>query len=84
MHLHVIWDAFKASRLVQAGVLLMIFSGLAEACDQIGALDLSSVPLLGKYGPAILATAGLAKVIFRALALILSAYKAAPTTEATE
>jgi hypothetical protein len=76
MHLHVIWDALKSSRLVQAGVLLVIFSGLAEACDQLGAVDLSAVPLVGKYSPAILATAGLAKVVFRALAVILSAYKA--------
>jgi hypothetical protein len=75
MHLHVIWDALKGSRLVQAGVLLVIFSGLAEGCDQLGAVDLSSVPLVGKYSPAILATAGLAKVLFRALAVILSAYK---------
>lgn len=75
MHLHVIWDAFKTSRLVQAGVLLIFFSGLAEACDQLGAVDLSSVPYLGKYSPAILATAGLAKVVFRILALLLSAYQ---------
>lgn len=81
MHLHVIWDAIKGSRLVQAGVLLVLFSGLAEVCDQIGAVDLSSIPYLGHYSPAILATAGLAKVIFRALAIILSALKAKePTT----
>jgi hypothetical protein len=75
MHLHVIWDTIKGSRLVQAGVLLVIFSGLAELCDQLGAVDLSAVPYLGHYSPAILATVGLAKVIFRALAVILSALK---------
>jgi hypothetical protein len=75
MHLHVLWDALKSSRLVQAGALLVIFSGLAEACDQLGAVDLNAIPLLGKYSPAILAVAGLAKVLFRVLALLLSAYQ---------
>jgi hypothetical protein len=79
MHLSVLWyairDAFKA-RLVQAGALLILFSGLAEACDQLGAVDLSAVPFLGKYAPAILASAGVAKVVFRVLALALSAAKA--------
>jgi hypothetical protein len=75
MHLHVIWAALKSSRLAQAGVLLVIFSGLAEACDQLGAVDLSAVPYLGKYSPAILAMLGVSKVLFRALAILLSAYK---------
>jgi hypothetical protein len=77
MHLHVIWDALKGSRLVQAGALLVIFSGLAELCDQLGAVDLSAVPFLGNYSPAILASAGVAKIIFRAAALLLSAYQSA-------
>jgi hypothetical protein len=81
MHLHLIWDALKSSRFAQAGVLLVIFSGLAEACDQLGAVDLSDVPYLGHYSPAILAAAGLAKVIFRALAVILSAYKSQEASE---
>lgn len=76
MHLHVIWDALKSSRLFQAGALLIVFSGLAEICDQIGAVDLSAVPYLGAYAPAILASVGLAKVVFRVLALLLSAYQA--------
>jgi hypothetical protein len=75
MHLHVIWDALKSSKLFQAGALLIVFSGLAEACDQLGAVDLSAVPYLGKYAPAIVATVGLAKVVFRALAVLLSAYQ---------
>jgi hypothetical protein len=76
MHLHVLWDALKGSKLFQAGALLLIFSGLAEACDQLGAVDLSAVPYLGKYAPAIVASVGLAKVVFRALAVLLSAYQA--------
>ena len=76
MHLHVIWDELRTSHLFQAGALLVIFSGLAEACDQIGAIDLAHVPILGNYAPAILASGGLAKIIFRILALVLSAYKA--------
>ena len=75
MHLHVLWDALKNSRLMQAGVLLVFFSGLAEACDQLGAVDLSSVPVLGNHAPAILAMVGVAKVLFRVLALLLSAYQ---------
>jgi hypothetical protein len=75
MHLHVIWDALKSSKLLQAGALLIVFSGLAEACDQLGAIDLSAVPYLGKYAPAIVATVGLAKVVFRTLAVLLSAYQ---------
>lgn len=77
MHLHVIWDGFKASRLMQAGAFLIFFSGLAEACDQLGAVDLSNVPYLGSHAPAILATIGVAKVVFRLLAYLLSAYKGA-------
>jgi hypothetical protein len=80
MHLHVIWDALKSSKLLQAGALLIVFSGLAEACDQLGAIDLSAVPYLGKYAPAIVATVGLAKVIFRTLAVLLSAYQARKET----
>jgi hypothetical protein len=80
MHLHVILDALKSSKLLQAGALLIVFSGLAEACDQLGAIDLSSVPYLGKYAPAIVATVGLAKVVFRTLAVLLSAYQARKET----
>jgi hypothetical protein len=80
MHLHVIWDALKSSKLFQAGALLIVFSGLAEACDQLGAVDLSAVPYLGKYAPAIVATVGLAKVVFRALAVLLSAYQSQKET----
>lgn len=80
MHLHVLWDELKRSKLLQAGALLMLFSGLAEACDQIGAVDLSAVPYLGKYAPAILASVGLAKVLFRVLAVLLSAYQARKDT----
>jgi hypothetical protein len=80
MHLHVIWDALKSSRLFQAGALLIVFSGLAEACDQLGAVDLSSVPYLGQYAPAIIASIGLAKVVFRTLAVLLSAYQARKET----
>jgi hypothetical protein len=80
MHLHVIWDALKSSKLLQAGALLIVFSGLAEACDQLGAIDLSAVPYLGKYAPAIVATVGLAKVVFRTLAVLLSAYQARKET----
>jgi hypothetical protein len=80
MHLHVIWDALKSSKLLQAGALLIVFSGLAEACDQLGAVDLSAVPYLGKYAPAIVATVGLAKVVFRTLAVLLSAYQARKET----
>jgi hypothetical protein len=80
MHLHVIWDALKSSKLFQAGALLIVFSGLAEACDQLGAVDLSAVPYLGKYSPAIVATVGLAKVVFRALAVLLSAYQSQKDT----
>jgi hypothetical protein len=76
MHLHVLWDALKSSKLFQAGALLIVFSGLAEACDQIGAVDLSAVPYLGQYAPAIVASVGLAKVGFRVLAVLLSAYQA--------
>jgi hypothetical protein len=80
MHLHVIWDALKSSKLLQAGALLIVFSGLAEACDQLGAIDLSAVPYLGKYAPALVATVGLAKVVFRTLAVLLSAYQARKET----
>jgi hypothetical protein len=82
MHLHVLWDALKSSKLLQAGALLIVFSGLAEACDQLGAVDLSAVPYLGKYAPAILASVGLAKVVFRTLAVLLSAYQARKDTTA--
>lgn len=75
MHLSVLWGALKSSRLFQAGALLILFSALAEACDQLGALDLSSVPYLGNYSPAILATVGVAKVVFRTASVLLSAYQ---------
>lgn len=75
MHPSVIWGSLKSSRLFQAGALLILFSALAEACDQLGAVDFSSVPYLGKYSPAILAAAGIAKVAFRLAAVLLSAYQ---------
>mgnify|MGYP005818171989 CR=1 FL=1 len=74
MHLHVIWDAIKGSRLVQTGVILIVLSGMAEALDQLGTVDLSAVPYLGSYSPAILATAGVAKVLLRFIVLIITAY----------
>jgi hypothetical protein len=76
MHLSVVWGALKGSKLFQAGALLILFSGLAEACDQLGAVDLSSVPYVGNYSPAILATVGVAKVVFRLIAYFLAARKA--------
>lgn len=73
MHLHVLWDAIKVSRLMQAGMLLVILSGLAEACDQLGAVDMANLPYIGKYAPAILAVAGVAKITLRLAVLIIGA-----------
>lgn len=62
----------RGSRLAQAGVALVVFSGLTETMDQLGALDLTNVPLLGKYAPVILATAGVLKVVFRLVVFLLT------------
>lgn len=75
MHLHVIWDELKSSRIMQAGFLLVVFSGLTEACDQLGTIDLNAVPMLGKHAPAIIAALGVAKVIFRALTMVIGAFQ---------
>lgn len=75
------WEHLRHSKLAQAGTALVILGGLAEALDQVGALDLSSVPYVGKYAPVIIACAGVSKIIVRlAIVLItgLSATKEAP------
>jgi hypothetical protein len=80
MHLHVIWDAIKSSRLAQAGFLLVVFGGLTEACDQLGAIDLNSIPSLGHYAPAIIAAIGVAKVVFRVITVLIGAFQAKEPT----
>lgn len=64
------WSHLKASRLAQAGFALVVLGGAAEALDQLGTVDLSAVPYVGHYAPAILATAGVIKIILR-LAMFL-------------
>lgn len=80
MHLHRVWDAIRISRLMQAGVLLVILSGLAEACDQLGAVDMASLPYIGKYAPVILAVAGVAKITLRFAVVIIGAETAKEET----
>lgn len=50
--------------------MLVVLGGVTEALDQLGAVDLSNLPVVGPYAPAILATAGATKVILR-LAMFL-------------
>lgn len=71
--MHRVWDAIRISRLMQAGVLLVILSGLAEACDQLGAVNLYSLPYIGPHAAAILAIAGVAKIALRFAVLIIGA-----------
>lgn len=65
-----IFEHMCASRLAQAGTVLVVLGGLTEALDQLGALDLTPLPYVGHYAPAILAAAGVLKVGFR-LAMFL-------------
>ena len=59
---------------MQAGFLLVILSGLAELCDQLGAVDFAALPGIGKDAPAIIAGIGVTKVVLRALVVLLGAY----------
>ena len=67
---HNLYQTIRLSRLAQAGVILVILGGIAQAVDDLGAVDLANVPYVGHYAPAILATAGALKVAAR-LAIFL-------------
>lgn len=61
----------RGSRLAQAGTALVVLGGLTEALDALGAVDLSNLPYVGKYAPAILAVAGTLKITFRLAMFII-------------
>lgn len=63
----------RRSRLLQAGAVLMVLGGIAEALDQLEAVDLSSVPYVGHYAPTIVAMAGVLKIIIRLLLGLITA-----------
>lgn len=60
-----IFDHVRRSRLAQAGAVLVVLGGTAEALDQLQAVDLSSVPYVGHYAPTIVASAGVLKIVVR-------------------
>jgi uncharacterized membrane protein len=67
-------DAFArlwSSRIAMAGAAMVVMGGLTEACDQIGALDLTQVPLVGAHAPQILATVGVVKIVLRLAVFII-------------
>jgi hypothetical protein len=66
------FSILRASRLAQAGTALVVLGGLTEALDQLGAVDLTGVPFIGSYAPAILATAGVLKIILRLAMFLLT------------
>lgn len=74
MSLSDLYAHLRASRLAQAGAVLVILGGLTEACDQITALDLTQVPLVGAHAPQVLACVGLAKIGFRLAMVLVGAF----------
>jgi hypothetical protein len=82
MSLSDLYAHLRASRLVQAGAALVILGGLTEACDQLSALDLTQVPLVGAYAPQVLACVGVAKILFRLAMVLIGAFS--PTAKTDE
>jgi hypothetical protein len=66
------FSLLRASRLAQAGAILVVLGGLSEALDQIGAVDLSNLPVVGSHSAEILATAGVAKIIIRLVMFLIT------------
>jgi hypothetical protein len=62
------------SKLAQAGVACVLLGVGVQALDELGQVDLAAVPYIGKYAGAILATAGVSKIILRAAIAILTAF----------
>lgn len=61
-------DAFArlwSSRIAMAGAAMVLLGGFTEACDQLGAIDLTQVPLVGSHAAQIIAAVGVAKIVFR-------------------
>lgn len=67
----------RHSRLAQAGTVLVILGALMEFMDSVGALDLSGLPVVGKYAPAILAVAGVLKIVLRLAIVLITGLSAA-------
>lgn len=66
-----IYRAMRASRLAQAGVALVVLGAGVQALDELGSVDLASLPYVGKYAAVILAIAGVLKILMRiAMALV--------------
>lgn len=64
-------EHLKGSKLAQAGVVLVVLGAGVQAIDELGAVDLASVPYVGHYAGAIVASAGVVKIGLRvAIALI--------------
>ena len=66
----------KGSKLAQAGFALVVLGAGVQALDELGAVDLAALPVLGKYAGAILAVAGVCKIALRLAVALLTALTA--------
>jgi hypothetical protein len=65
-------DHLRHSRLAQAGLACVLLGAGVQALDELGSVNLASLPYLGKYAGAILAVAGLSKIILRLSIAVLT------------
>lgn len=77
-------DHVRHSRLAQAGVACVLLGAAVQALDELGSVDLASLPYLGKYAGAILAVAGVSKIFLRLSIAVLTGIGSVGGSEETK